>query len=161
MSGRVQSLKRLGVLQGFLPRLSVQRRAAIGRSPQCAVVRILPARSEPECGARLAHSAAEAPSIRYRFHLSGSEELMALASTRSRKKTEALLHALRRVSGVSRVRPTSILRMHRERPNPPIGSAVPMALHSRDDPFPAGADAPDGPDPRPDGSYERGDARFS
>ena len=137
VSSRVHSLERLGVLQGFVPLLSVQRLAAIGRSPQCTVVRILPMRSEPEYVGRLAHRIAEAPSVCYLFELNGSPELMALASTGSRRETEALLRTLRRIPGVSRVRPTSILRVHKERPNHPVGAAVPAELRSRDVPVPA------------------------
>lgn len=137
VSSRVQGLERLGVLQGFVPLVSVQRLAAIGRSPQCSVVRILPTRSGADGLARLARRIAAAPSICYLFELSGSEELLALASTSSREETEALLRALRRVPGVARVRPTTILRVHKERPNHPVGAAPSAAAPVRDVAVPA------------------------
>ena len=124
VSGRLRALERLGVLQGFVPLLSVQRLAAVGRSPCCTVVRILPRASDPDDVERLAHHIAEAPGICYLFELSGSNELMALASTASRAETETLLHVLRRVPGVARVRPTPIVRVHKERPNHPVGTAA-------------------------------------
>ena len=93
VSSRVRGLTRLGVLQGFVPLLSVQRLAAIGRSPQCSVVRVLPERSDPEALARLARRIASSPSICYLFEQSGSAQLLALASTRTRKETEAILRA--------------------------------------------------------------------
>ena len=137
VSSRVHSLERLGVLQGFVPLLSVQRLAAIGRSPQCTVLRILPERSEAEHADRLARRIAQVPSICYLFELCGSEELMALASTGSPRETDALLRALRRIPGVSRVRPTSILRVHKERPNHPVGAAPASGMHPRDEPVTA------------------------
>ena len=38
VSSRVRALERLGVLQGFVPLVSVQRLAAVGRSPHCVVL---------------------------------------------------------------------------------------------------------------------------
>lgn len=137
VSSRVRGLERMGVLQGFVPLLSVQRLAAIGRSPHCTVLRILPQRSEPEGLERLGRRIAEAPSICYLFELSGSSELMALASTSSQEESGALLRILRRIPGVASVRETSILRVHKERPNHPVGAPVLPGTRTADAAVPA------------------------
>ena len=134
VSNRVRGLTRLGVLQGFVPLLSVQRLAAIGRSPHCTVLRIEPARTGPAVIERLVHRLAAAPHVCYLFELNGSVELLALASTGSLPETQTLVRSLRRIPGVARVRATPILRVHKERPNHPVGRA-----HS------VGALAPTGP----------------
>ena len=137
MSGRVRALERLGVLQGFVPLLSVQRLAAIGRSPCCTVIQILPRASDPESVGRLAQRIAETPRICYLFELSGSPELMALTSTSAPEETESLLRLLGRVPGVARVRPSPILRVHKERPNHPVGRGAPLGSPSARPPIPA------------------------
>lgn len=121
VSARVRKLGGLGVLQGFVPLVSVQRLAAIGRSPQCTVVRIVPNGIGPGGVERLARRVAEAPSICYLFQLAGTSELLALASTRSARHTDELLRRLRKIPGVAQVRPTPVVRVHKERPNHLVG----------------------------------------
>lgn len=137
VSARVRGLERLGVLQGFVPLLSVQRLSALGRSPCCTVFRIVPRRTGPVGLAQLAHRLADIPSVCYLFELNGSGEFMALASTGTRAETGALLRSLRRVPGIARVRPTPILRVHKERPNHPIGAAKSLGARPPERPVPA------------------------
>lgn len=122
VSGRVRGLERLGVLQGFVPLISVQRLAAIGRSPDCSVLYIVPADRTHEGVERLAREVAREPSVCYLFQLAGSTELMALASSRSSTEMDALVRAISSIRGVARVRPIPILRVHKERPGHPVGA---------------------------------------
>ncbi len=127
VSSRVRGLERLGVLQGFVPLVSVQRLAAIGRSPQCTVVYVVPASPNGHGLDRIAARIADVPSVCYLFQLAGSSELMALASTRSSAQTAALLRSLRRIPGIAEVRPIPIARVHKERPNHPVAALAPTA----------------------------------
>ncbi len=120
VSSRVRALEGLGVLQGFAPLISVQRLAAIGRSPECSVLYIAP-RDGVEV-ARIARSVAEEPLVCYLFQLHGSAELMALASASSAAELGRLVQSLRRVPGVASVRPIPILEVHKERPGHPVGA---------------------------------------
>ncbi len=122
VSGRVRGLERLGVLQGFVPLISVQRLAAIGRSPHCAVLYIVPSKGGRDGVEAVARQVAREPSVCYLFQLAGSNELMALASSRSARETEALVHTVSKIPGVARVRPIPILHVHKERPGHPVGA---------------------------------------
>lgn len=121
VSTRVRGLERTGVLQGFVPLVSVQRLAAVGRSPHCAVLFVAPhdrSRSGVEATAR---AVAEAPNVCYLFQMVGSPELMAFASTVSERATAQLVEHLATLPGVDAVRPIYIARVHKERPGHPVG----------------------------------------
>ena len=128
VSTRVRGLERLGVLQGFVPLVSVQRLAAIGRSPHCAVLYIAPANGSRATLDRIAARVAEESNVCYLFQLAGSRELLALASSRSPAETEDLVRTVARISGVARVRPIPILHVHKERPGHPVGPPAPALL---------------------------------
>ncbi len=122
VSSRVRNLERLGVLQGFVPLVSVQRLAAVGQSPDCAVLFILPSRSGPGELERVAQEVAQEPNVCYLFQLSGTNELMALASSHSSEETRRTIGSLSKVPGVRRVRSVPILQVHKERPRHPVAS---------------------------------------
>ena len=127
VSSRVRALERLGVLQGFVPLVSVQRLAAVGRSPHCVVLFVAP-RDRTRAGVdEVARAVAEAPSVCYLFQMTGSSELMAFASTVSERATEELIDSLSRIPGVDGVRPIYIARVHKERPGHPVGEPAPSA----------------------------------
>lgn len=125
VSSRVRTLEHLGVLQGFVPLVSVQRLSALGRSPDCTVLHIVPRDASPSGVEAVARSVAREPSVCYLFQLAGSSELMALASSVSARATGQLVRALSENAGIARVRPISIARVHKERPGHPVG--VPAA----------------------------------
>jgi DNA-binding Lrp family transcriptional regulator len=125
VSSRVRALERLGVLQGFVPLVSVQRLAALGRSPHCVVLYVAP-RDDSRAGIeKVARSVAREPSVCYLFQTAGSSELMALASAVSAQATDRLIRTLSEIPGVARVRPISITRVHKERPGHPVGLPEP------------------------------------
>jgi DNA-binding Lrp family transcriptional regulator len=128
VSTRVRALEKLGVLQGFVPLISVQRLAALGRSPNCVAVYIVPRQHSPRDVEKVAQSVAREPTVCYLFQMAGSHELMALASTVSTRATERLLATLSGIPGVARVRPVSIARVHKERPRHPVGRPEPNRL---------------------------------
>jgi DNA-binding Lrp family transcriptional regulator len=121
VSSRVRALERLGVLQGFVPLVSVQRLAALGRSPHCVVLYVVPRSGSRGGIEEIARSVAKEPSVCYLFQMAGSSELMALASSVSAQATDRLIRALTEIPGVARVRPISIARVHKERPSHPVG----------------------------------------
>jgi DNA-binding Lrp family transcriptional regulator len=121
VSSRVRGLHRLGVLQGFVPLLSVQRLAAMGRSPDCTILYITPTRSSRESVEQVARNVAQEPNVCYLFQLAGSRELVALASSATSRGTQALVRSIAATPGVARVRPMPILRIHKERPHHPVG----------------------------------------
>ncbi len=124
VSTRVRMLERTGVLQGFVPLVSVQRLAALGRSPHCVVLRIVP-RPAAEGGLDgMARAIAEEPSVCYLFQMGKAPELLALASTVSPRATDRLIGAIARLPGVERVEPMPIARVHKERPNHPVGMPI-------------------------------------
>ncbi len=123
VSSRVRYLERLGVLQGFVPLVSVRQLAAIGRSPHCVALQVIPSRGDPEAVERLAREIAREPHVCYLFELAGSEELMALASTPAATETAALVKRIAGIPNVARVRPIPILHVHKERPGHPVGRA--------------------------------------
>lgn len=127
VSTRVRALERLGVLQGFVPLVSVQGLAAIGRSPHCVALYVRPARATRETVERVARHVAAEPAVCYLFQMTGTHELMALASTRSEKETDTLLRSIESLPEVSGVRTIPILRVHKERPNHPVGSPLATA----------------------------------
>ena len=121
VSTRVQHLVRLRVLQGFVPLVSVQRLTEIGRSPHCIMLFVRP-RSRPRVDLkRVAEAVAEEPQVCYVFELAGGRELLALASTPSPGASRELVASLRRHPFVEGVRTLSIQRVHKERPNHPLG----------------------------------------
>ncbi len=124
VSSRVRNLERTGILQGFVPLVSVQRLAAVGRSPDCVVLYILPSRATPEGIAQVARDVAREPNVCYLFQLADSSELMALASSHSIPETARTVRAIGQVRGVRRVRSVPILQVHKERPGHPVGSPV-------------------------------------
>ena len=124
VSTRVRALQRSGVLQGFVPLVSVQGLAALGRSPDCVALRIVPRRLSENGREELAHSIAREPSVCYLFQLAGSHELLALASTVSAAATDRLVRAVTAIPKVDRVVPMSIARVHKERPGHPVGMAA-------------------------------------
>ena len=136
VSSRVRALERLGVLQGFVPLVSVQRLAALGRSPHCVVLYIVPRHGSRDGLEEIARSAAREPNVCYLFQTAGSLELMALASSVSARATDRLIRALSGIPGVARVRPISITRVHKERPGHPVG------LPESGQPAPAGVIGP-------------------
>lgn len=121
VSGRVRALERLGVLQGFVPLVSVQGLAAVGRSPHCTVLYIVPSVQGRDALERLARDIAKEAGICYLFQLAGSPELLALASSPSLEGAQELIRSVSRIPGVTRVRPTPIARIHKERPHHPVG----------------------------------------
>ncbi len=121
VSSRVRNLERMGILQGFVPLLSVQRLAAVGRSPNCAVIYLLPRSTRPGAAERLAREVARLPNICYLFQLVDSNELMALASSHSAEETRRTIEAFSRVPGIRSVRSVPILQVHKERPVHPVG----------------------------------------
>jgi DNA-binding Lrp family transcriptional regulator len=125
VSSRVRALERLGVLQGFVPLVSVQRLAALGRSPHCAAVYVAPRDGSRAGIEKVARSIAREPSVCYLFEMAGSPELMALASAVSEEAARRLIHRLSQVPGVAHVRPISIARVHKERPGHPVGLPEP------------------------------------
>lgn len=127
VSSRVRALERLGVLQGFVPLVSVQRLAALGRSPDCVVLYVAPRDRSPRGLESAARAVAQDQSVCYLFQLAGAPELMALASSASAKETEALVRSLASIPGIASVRPIPIARVHKERPRHPVG---PMASGS-------------------------------
>ena len=136
VSTRVRGLERLGVLQGFVPLVSVQRLAAVGRSPHCAVLFVAPRNGTREGLEQVAREVARIPSVCYLFELAGSSELIAFASTVHETATDELVRSLERLEGVRAVRPIYIARVHKERPGHPVGrpadEALPTASVSRD-----------------------------
>ncbi len=127
VSSRVRALERLGVLQGFVPLVSVQRLAAVGRSPHCVVLFVAPRDRTGEGVDEVARAVAEAPSVCYLFQMAGSSELMAFASTVSERATAQLVESLSKIPGVEGVRPIYIARVHKERPGHPVGEPTPSA----------------------------------
>jgi Lrp/AsnC family transcriptional regulator, leucine-responsive regulatory protein len=125
VSSRVRALERLGVLQGFAPLVSVQGLAALGRSPHCVVLYVVPQHRSRNDVEDVARSVARQPSVCYLFQMAGSSELMALASSVSPRATDRLVQAVSEIPGVAEVRPISIARVHKERPGHPVG--VPAA----------------------------------
>jgi DNA-binding Lrp family transcriptional regulator len=121
VSSRVRALERLGVLQGFVPLVSVQRLAALGRSPDCVVLYVVPRDRTPSAIENVARSVAREPNVCYLFQMAGSSELMALASSVSAQATDRLVRSLTGIPGVAEVRPISIARVHKERPSHPVG----------------------------------------
>lgn len=121
VSSRVRALEHLGVLQGFVPLVSVQRLAALGRSPHCVLLHVAPRDGSLAGIEEVARSVAREPSVCYLFQTAGSSELVALASTVSAESTDRLVHALSQIPGVAHVRPISITRVHKERPGHPVG----------------------------------------
>ncbi len=131
VSSRVRELERSGVLQGFVPLVSVQRLAALGRSPACVVLYIHPSDRTAGGMEATARAVAELPSVCYLFQMAGSRELMALASTVSGPATDRLVRAVSELPCVARVRPLSIARVHKERPGHPVGVSGPGVLADR------------------------------
>ncbi len=127
VSSRVRALERLGVLQGFVPLVSVQRLAAVGRSPHCVVLFVAPRARTRDGVDEVARTVAEAPSVCYLFQMTGTSELMAFASTVSERATAELIDSLSRIPGVDGVRPVYIARVHKERPGHPVGEPTPSA----------------------------------
>jgi Lrp/AsnC family transcriptional regulator, leucine-responsive regulatory protein len=125
VSSRVRSLERLGVLQGFVPLVSVQRLALLGRSPDCVVLHIVPRDRSAEGVEGVAREVARESAVCYLFQLAGSPELMALASSVSARATERLVSDVSAIPGVQLVRPVSITHVHKERPGHPVGPPVP------------------------------------
>jgi DNA-binding Lrp family transcriptional regulator len=121
---RVEALERMGVLQGFVPLVSVQRLAALGRSPHCVVLYVLPRDRSSAGTEEVARSVAAQPSVCYLFQMNGSPELMALASLASPDDTRELLRTLSALPGVARVRPIEIAQVYKERPAHPVGAPV-------------------------------------
>lgn len=121
VSSRVRALERLGVLQGFVPLVSVQRLAALGRSPHCMVLNVVPRDRSPHGVEEVARAVAREPSICYLFQMAGSSELMALASSVSPQAGDRLIGAVANIPGVFRVRPILVARVHKERPVHPVG----------------------------------------
>lgn len=121
VSTRVRGLERLGVLQGFVPLVSVQRLAAVGRSPHCAVLFVAPRNRSRDGLAEVAREVAQLPSVCYLFELAGSSELIAFASTVHETATDELVRSIERIGGVRAVRPIYIARVHKERPGHPVG----------------------------------------
>jgi DNA-binding Lrp family transcriptional regulator len=121
VSTRVRQLSGLGVLQGFVPLVSVQRLAEVGRAPDCAVLYVRPTDATSEGIQGVAAAIAECPGVCYIFELHGSPELMVLASTPTPDETTDLLSAIRELPGVSRARAMGIERVHKERPGHPVG----------------------------------------
>ena len=127
VSTRVRHLVRLRVLQGFVPLVSVQRLTEIGRSPSCVMLFVRPRRRPPVELKRVADAVAEEPQVCYVFELAGGQELLALASTPSPGASQALVASLRRHPFIEGVRPLAIQRVHKERPNHPLGEpSLPM-----------------------------------
>jgi Lrp/AsnC family transcriptional regulator, leucine-responsive regulatory protein len=125
VSSRVRALERLGVLQGFVPLVSVQRLAALGRSPHCVVLYVVPRDRSREGIEKVAQSVAREPSVCYLFQTAGSSELMALASAVSSQAADRLIRTVSEIPGVARVRPIPIARVHKERPAHPVGAPEP------------------------------------
>ncbi|NNN16968.1 MAG: Lrp/AsnC family transcriptional regulator [Thermoplasmata archaeon] len=128
VSTRVHQLSGLGVLQGFVPLVSVQRLAEVGRAPHCAVLYVEPVGDSPEAISAVAAGVALRPGVCYIFELRGSSELIVLASTATSAESTALLRALRELPGVARARALPIQRVHKERPGHPIGPPLPVAV---------------------------------
>lgn len=122
VSSRVRNLERLGILQGFVPLVSVQRLAAVGRSPDCTVLYIRLTAAGSDRIERAVREVARKPNVCYLFQLAGSSELMALASTQSARETQETVEAISKVPGVRRVRSVPILHVHKERPGHPVGA---------------------------------------
>ena len=128
VSSRVRALERLGVLQGFVPLVSVQRLAALGRSPDCVVLYVAPRDRSPSGVEAAARAVARDPSVCYLFQLGGSSELLALASSASARATEGLVRSLAEIPGIASVRPIPIARVHKERPRHPVGPLGSMSV---------------------------------
>ncbi len=107
--------------------MSVQRLAAVGRSPHCVVLFVAPRDRTGEGVDEVARAVAEAPSVCYLFQMAGSSELMAFASTVSERATAQLVESLSKIPGVEGVRPIYIARVHKERPGHPVGEPTPSA----------------------------------
>ena len=121
VSTRVRHLVRLRVLQGFVPLVSVQRLTEIGRSPSCVMLFVRP-RTHPRVELkRVAGAVAQEPQVCYVFELAGGRELLALASTPSPEASRALVASLRGHPFIGGVRTLTIQRVHKERPNHPLG----------------------------------------
>jgi DNA-binding Lrp family transcriptional regulator len=118
---RVRALEHLGVLQGFVPLVSVQRLAALGRSPHCVVLHVAPRDHSPRGIEEVARLVAREPSVCYLFQMAGTSELMALASSASVPATDRLIRSLSEMPSVARVHPISITRVYKERPGHPVG----------------------------------------
>ncbi len=121
VSSRVRGLERLGVLEGFVPLVSAQRLAAVGRSPHCVVLHVVPRVQSRRGIETLARAIAKEPNVCYLFELAGSSELMALASTVDPRTTEELIAGISGIPGVVRVRSIPILEVNKERPGHPVG----------------------------------------
>ncbi len=118
---RVRALEQSGILQGFVPLVSVQRLAALGRSPHCVVLHVAPRDRSPRKVEEIAQSIAREPNVCYLFQMAGSSELMALASLVSAPETDRLIRTIAAIPGVDRVRPISIMHVYKERPGHPVG----------------------------------------
>ncbi len=127
VSTRVRQLSGLGVLQGFVPLVSVQRLAEVGRAPDCAVLYVHPTDAAPQAIQEVAAAIAGYPGVCYIFELHGRSELMVLASTPTAEETTDLLTAIRELPGVSRARAMGIERVHKERPGHPVGPPPALA----------------------------------
>jgi DNA-binding Lrp family transcriptional regulator len=121
VSTRVRRMGRLGVLQGFLPLVSVRRLSEIGRGPHCLLLLVRPRDDRPGGRDRVARWMARCRQICYVFELSSSPELLALASTRSPAESRTLVERLRDRADVARVRPLPVSKVHKERPQHPLG----------------------------------------
>jgi DNA-binding Lrp family transcriptional regulator len=121
VSTRVRHLVRLRVLQGFVPLVSVQRLTEMGRSPSCVMLFVRPRRHPRVELRRVAEAIAEEPQVCYVFELAGGRELLALASTPSPAASRELVDSLRRHPLIDGVRTLNIQRVHKERPNHPVG----------------------------------------
>ena len=121
---RVRTLERSGILQGFVPLVSVQRLAALGRSPHCVVLHVAPGDRSPRKVEEIAQSIAREPSVCYLFQMAGSSELMALASLGSAPEIDRLIHTIATIPGVDHVRPISIMQVYKERPGHPVGATT-------------------------------------
>jgi DNA-binding Lrp family transcriptional regulator len=121
VSSRVRGLERLGVLEGFVPLVSVRRLAAVGRGPHCVVLHVSPRDRSRGAIELLARAIAREPAVCYLFQMSDSSDLMALASTPDPAASAELLRTVAEVPGVARVRSVSILEVFKERPGHPVG----------------------------------------
>ena len=128
VSTRVHQLRGLGVLQGFVPLVSVQRLAEVGRAPHCAVLYVAPVGESPDAISMVAADIARRSGVCYIFEIRGSSELIVLASTATSAESAALLKDLREMPGVARARALRIQRVHKERPGHPIGPPLPLAV---------------------------------
>ena len=127
VSTRVRQLSGLGVLQGFVPLVSVQRLAEVGRAPYCEVLYVEPVGASPGEISAAAAAMAACPGVCYIFELRGSSELMVLASTPTPAELAELRKAIGGLPGIAGYRAMSIQRVHKERPGHPVGSPDPMA----------------------------------